>query len=103
MHSGCCLTIVGKGLGVLRLMLRRTPSAWLPGSAWVRWSTLKIADLADKLGGHLVTGHVDATGLVTKWQNLAESWLLEVEVCWRIWASSSRRKAPSRSTGQPDG
>ncbi len=36
--------------------------------------------LADKLGGHLVTGHVDASGVVTQWKNIAESWLLEVEV-----------------------
>jgi riboflavin synthase len=28
----------------------------------------------------LVTGHVDAAGVVTQWKNLAESWLLEVEV-----------------------
>ncbi|MGL5003222.1 MAG: riboflavin synthase, partial [Casimicrobium sp.] len=33
----------------------------------------------DKLGGHLVTGHVDATGVVTQWKNIAESWLLEIE------------------------
>ena len=40
----------------------------------------KSLTLADKLGGHLVTGHIDATGLVKQWKNLAESWLLEVEV-----------------------
>ena len=32
MHSGCCLTIVEKARACCAPMLRRTPSAWLPGS-----------------------------------------------------------------------
>ena len=80
-HSGCCLTIVEKGIGVLRSDVSAhslTIVAGLGVGALVNLE--KSLTLADKLGGHLVTGHVDATGLVTQWKNLAESWLLEVEV-----------------------
>ena len=80
-QSGCCLTIVEKGIGVLRSDVSAhsfTIVAGLEVGALVNLE--KSLTLADKLGGHLVTGHVDATGLVTQWKNLAESWLLEVEV-----------------------
>lgn len=80
-QSGCCLTIVEKGIGVLRSDVSAhslTIVAGLGVGALVNLE--KSLTLADKLGGHLVTGHVDATGLVTQWKNLAESWLLEVEV-----------------------
>ena len=80
-HSGCCLTIVEKGAGLLRSDVSAhslTIVAGLEVGALVNLE--KSLTLADKLGGHLVTGHIDATGLVTQWKNLAESWLLEVEV-----------------------
>ena len=80
-HSGCCLTIVEKGAGLLRSDVTAhslTIIAGLEVGALVNLE--KSLTLADKLGGHLVTGHIDATGLVTQWKNLAESWFLEVEV-----------------------
>jgi riboflavin synthase len=79
-HSGCCLTIVEKAPGLLKSDVSAHSLnivAGLQVGALVNLE--KSLTLADKLGGHLVTGHVDATGLVTQWQNLAESWLLEVE------------------------
>jgi len=80
-HSGCCLTIVEKGAGVLRSDVTAHSLSIVAGLAVGALVNLeKSLTLADKLGGHLVTGHVDASGLVTQWKNLAESWLLEVEV-----------------------
>jgi riboflavin synthase len=80
-HSGCCLTIVEKGAGVLRSDVSAHSYAIVTGLEVGALVNLeKSLTLADKLGGHLVTGHVDATGLVTQWKNLAESWLLEIEV-----------------------
>ncbi|CUA97600.1 riboflavin synthase [Thiomonas bhubaneswarensis] len=35
--------------------------------------------LATKLGGHLVTGHVDGVGRVARFEPIGESWLLEVD------------------------
>lgn len=80
-HSGCCLTIVEKGVGVLRSDVSAHSLSIVAGLGMGALVNLeKSLTLADKLGGHLVTGHIDAAGLVTIWQNLAESWLMEVEV-----------------------
>ena len=80
-HSGCCLTIVEKGAGVLRSDVTAHSLSIIAGlSVGALVNLEKSLTLADKLGGHLVTGHVDATGLITQWKNLAESWLMEVEV-----------------------
>ena len=80
-HSGCCLTIVEKGAGVLRSDVSAHSLSIVAGLGIGALVNLeKSLTLADKLGGHLVTGHIDATGLVTLWKNIAESWLMEVEV-----------------------
>lgn len=80
-HSGCCLTIVEKGAGLLKSDVSAHSLGIVAGLGIGALVNLeKSLTLADKLGGHLVTGHVDATGSVTQWRNLAESWLLEVEV-----------------------
>ena len=80
-HSGCCLTIVEKCAGVLRSDVSAHSLSLVAGlDVGALVNLEKSLTLADKLGGHLVTGHIDATGLVTQWKNLAESWLLEVEV-----------------------
>ena len=39
----------------------------------------KSLRLADRLGGHLVQGHVDGVGIVTAFEDLGGSWRLEVE------------------------
>ncbi len=80
-HSGCCLTIVEKGAGLLRSDVTAHSLSIVAGLGIGALVNLeKSLTLADKLGGHLVTGHVDAKGLITQWKNLAESWLMEVEV-----------------------
>jgi riboflavin synthase len=38
----------------------------------------KALRLSDRLGGHLVSGHVDGVGEVARFTNLGECWLLEV-------------------------
>ena len=80
-HSGCCLTIVERGPGILRSDVTAHSLGIIAGlDVGALVNLEKSLTLADKLGGHLVSGHVDATGLVTQWKNLAESWRLEVEV-----------------------
>jgi len=61
--QGCCLTVVKKAKGKLwfdvsRATLRVTAGLDRPG--WVNLE--KALGLGDKLGGHLVTGHVDGIG-----------------------------------------
>jgi riboflavin synthase len=80
-HSGCCLTIVERGDGVLKSDVSAHSLSVVAGLELGALVNLeKSMTLADKLGGHLVSGHVDAAGVVTQWKNIAESWLLEVEV-----------------------
>jgi riboflavin synthase len=38
----------------------------------------KALRLADRLGGHLVSGHVDGVGVVTGFSDLGESWKLDI-------------------------
>jgi len=38
----------------------------------------KALRLADRLGGHLVSGHVDGVGVVIEFSNLGESWKLDI-------------------------
>lgn len=71
--SGCCLTVVGLAAGRLAFdvsaeTLRCTVGLDAPGAVNLE----KSLRLADRLGGHLVTGHVDATGLVLGCEPLAE-------------------------------
>ncbi len=65
--QGCCLTVVRKAKGriwfdVSRETLRVTAGLDRPGPVNLE----KSLGLGDKLGGHLVTGHVDGVGRLTK-------------------------------------
>ncbi len=65
--QGCCLTVVKKAKGrlwfdVSRETLRVTAGLDRPGEVNLE----KSLGLGDKLGGHLVTGHVDGVGIVLK-------------------------------------
>jgi riboflavin synthase len=68
--QGCCLTVVKKAKGrlwfdVSRETLRVTAGLDRPGEVNLE----KSLGLGDKLGGHLVTGHVDGVGVVLKHSN----------------------------------
>ena len=63
--QGCCLTVVRKAKGrlwfdVSRETLRVTAGLDRPGAVNLE----KSLGLGDRLGGHLVTGHVDGVGVV---------------------------------------
>ncbi len=65
--SGCCLTVVERGDGLVSFdavpetLSRTTIGGWRPGS---RVNLERALALGDRLGGHLVAGHVDAVGEV---------------------------------------
>lgn len=65
--SGCCLTVVERGDGLVAFdavpetLSRTTLGAWRPGSPV---NLERALTLADRLGGHVVQGHVDAVGEV---------------------------------------
>jgi riboflavin synthase len=88
--NGCCLTVVGKeaaaggtvlAFDVSAESLRCTAGLDAPGEVNLE----KALRLADRLGGHLMTGHVDGVGTVAAFGPVAEagggdgSWRLDVD------------------------
>lgn len=65
--SGACLTVVERGGGLVAFdavpetLARTVIGGWRPGS---RINLERALRLSDRLGGHLVAGHVDAVGEV---------------------------------------
>ena len=80
--QGVCLTAVkidGKAfeVDVSRETLNCTAGLEIAGA---RVNLEKALRLSDRLGGHLVAGHVDGVGEVVEMENMAESWKLRVRV-----------------------
>jgi riboflavin synthase len=84
--NGCCLTVVAKSGATLGFDVSAESlacTAGLDGTADVNLE--KALRLADRLGGHLMTGHVDGVGTVVAFDRVEEvasgagSYRLEVE------------------------
>jgi riboflavin synthase len=78
--NGACMTVVAKTssdftVDVSRESLNRTAGLGAPGEVNLE----KALTLADRLGGHLVSGHVDGLGVVRKFEPVGESWELVIE------------------------
>jgi len=79
--NGCCLTVVELLPGAFAVDLSRETLEHTTGfAAGTAVNLEKAMRLSDRLGGHLVSGHVDGRGEVTRWEPVGESWLLEVRV-----------------------
>jgi riboflavin synthase len=79
--NGCCLTVVELTPGTFRVDVSRETLERTTGfQAGTLVNLEKALRLSDRLGGHLVSGHVDGRGEVTRWEQVGESWLLEVRV-----------------------
>jgi riboflavin synthase len=77
--NGACLTVVEKTeqsfvVDVSRESLNRTAGLDKAGEVNLE----KALTLADRLGGHLVSGHVDGLGVVSKFEPVGESWELVI-------------------------
>ncbi len=77
--NGVCLTVIKRGMksfsvDVSRETLRCTASLNEPGEVNLE----KALRLSNRLGGHLVAGHVDGVGEVVRFEPLGESCLLRV-------------------------
>jgi riboflavin synthase len=82
--NGCCLTIVEVNGSTLTFDVSAATLACTTGLDRVGDVNVEMAlRLDDRLGGHLMTGHVDGMGTVREFQPVAEdadgSWRLEVE------------------------
>jgi riboflavin synthase len=78
--NGVCLTVIALGkhgydVAVSAETLRCTVGFELGGEVNLE----KALRLADRLGGHLVSGHVDGVGSVTRFEPAGDCYLLEVE------------------------
>lgn len=79
--QGACMTVVGLAgdsfdVDVSRESLDLTVGLDAPADVNLE----KAMTLADRLGGHLVSGHVDGLGEVTRFEPVGESHLLEIRV-----------------------
>jgi riboflavin synthase len=66
-HAGCCLTVVEKGADWFAVEVSEATLAATTLSQWVQGQPVNLeraARVGDELGGHIVTGHVDAIGEV---------------------------------------
>lgn len=73
-HSGVCLTVIEKSGTRYQVDVSRETldcTAGLDGLHEVNLE--KAMRLADRLGGHLVSGHVDGVGTVVKFEKIGES------------------------------
>ena len=78
--SGACLTVVDKGADAdghwfaidasAETIARTAPGMWEPGRRLNLERALKIGD---ELGGHIVTGHVDAVGRIVSVEPIGDS------------------------------
>ncbi len=78
--NGACMTVVEKtptsfAVDVSRESLNRTAGLDAIGEVNLE----KALTLADRLGGHLVSGHVDGLGTVKVFEPAGESWQLVIE------------------------
>jgi riboflavin synthase len=80
--NGVCLTVVGRNsrrftAEAVEETLRKTTLGLLAPSAEVN---LELAmKMSDRLGGHIVLGHVDGVGTIAGVQKQASSWLISVK------------------------
>ena len=79
--NGCCLTVVELEPAAFRVdVSQETLECTIGFEAGARVNLEKALRLSDRLGGHLVSGHVDGRGEVTRKDQVGESWLLEVRI-----------------------
>lgn len=77
--QGVCHTVVAKDDAGFEVDTSAATLAVTTGLAEGREVNLeKSITLADRLGGHLVSGHVDGVGTVTAFEDLGGSWRLEI-------------------------
>lgn len=79
--NGCCLTVVDPqgdhvSFDLLAETLRLTNLGVLTAGSVVNIEPSLLP--TDRLGGHFVTGHIDARGLITRWEKVGADWRLDI-------------------------
>jgi len=77
--NGVCLTVVARDRAAFEADVSRETLDCTAGfPTGVRVNLEKALRLSDRLGGHLVSGHVDGVGEVVAFNDIGESWRLVV-------------------------
>jgi len=81
--QGACMTVTGLdaaagrfGFDVSAESLAKTVGLAAPGTVNLE----KALRANDRLGGHMVSGHVDGLGRIARFEAVGESWLLAIEM-----------------------
>ena len=78
--SGCCLTVVDKSPETFSVDVSNETLSLTSGlKLGAEVNLEKSLRFGDRLGGHLVSGHIDGVGLVTAIDDLGASWRLEID------------------------
>jgi riboflavin synthase len=78
--NGACMTVVEKSAsGFVVDVSRESLNCTVGLDTTTEVNLEKALTLAERLGGHLVSGHVDGLGVVRKFEAVGESWELVVE------------------------
>lgn len=78
--NGCCLTVVEKSAETFSVDVSNETLSLTTGLVQGAEVNLeKSLRFGDRLGGHLVSGHIDGVGFVTAIDDLGASWRLEID------------------------
>ena len=78
--GGCCLTVVEKSPETFSVDVSNETLSLTSGlKLGAEVNLEKSLRFGDRLGGHLVSGHIDGVGLVTAIDDLGASWRLEID------------------------
>jgi riboflavin synthase len=86
--NGACLTVREHGAGwftvaaVGTTLDRTTIGDWAVGT---RVNLERALQLGDRLGGHIVQGHVDGVAQVVDTRQMGDAWLIDVTVPAELW------------------
>jgi len=81
--SGVCLTVVAKAPGEFSVDVSGETTSRTAAGQWVTGRRLNLEralKVGDELGGHIVTGHVDAVGTVTQVDPVGDSTRIAIQV-----------------------
>jgi riboflavin synthase len=81
--SGVCLTVVAKGAGEFSVDVSGETQSRTARGQWTvgrRFNLERALKVGDELGGHIVTGHVDAVGQVLSVEPVGDSTRITIQV-----------------------
>src|SRR5512145_1334064 len=79
--NGVCLTVTEIQNGLLRMYASKETTSMTTLGSLLRGEEVNLEralKLSDRLGGHIVSGHVDGIGIIAEKKQVQKSWLIGV-------------------------